>query len=280
MIQEVSTKAKNVEFFTVLATFVSVVASYIILHGAKAEYFWVMLLGSVVGATELISRYKDAPIDALLSKPGVFYLFFNAVASLVALEFLLTYQVDFSLLETYQVPSIDKLPEDGLQKYSLQLILCAGLSAAVFFRTSIFNVRIGENDVNVGPAAVLQIILKTIDRTVDRGNADRRAEEIKDVLDPIDLRTTARDLPIVCFSLMSNLSLEETQYFEMKLKLIESHDGVSDTTKQIAIGCALSDLVGLDVLKKAVALCDNVKEVAVGDEFMDFVKGKQEKEQE
>ena len=45
----------------------------------------VALLGGVVGASELISRYKDHPGAAIKSWPAIFYIAINCAASVGAL---------------------------------------------------------------------------------------------------------------------------------------------------------------------------------------------------
>jgi hypothetical protein len=49
------------------------------------DYLVAALLGALVGGTELVSRYRDAPQSALLSRPAWLYVFLNASASALAL---------------------------------------------------------------------------------------------------------------------------------------------------------------------------------------------------
>ena len=50
----------------------------------------VALLGGIVGASELISRYKDDPGAAIKSWPAIFYIAINAAASVAALGLILS----------------------------------------------------------------------------------------------------------------------------------------------------------------------------------------------
>jgi hypothetical protein len=45
----------------------------------------VLVLGGVVGASELVSRYKDHPAAAIQTWPAVFYIALNSIASIGAL---------------------------------------------------------------------------------------------------------------------------------------------------------------------------------------------------
>jgi hypothetical protein len=49
------------------------------------DFILVAALGAVVGAAELVSRYRDAPSGALRSAAAAFYIFLNVAASLAAL---------------------------------------------------------------------------------------------------------------------------------------------------------------------------------------------------
>src|SRR5688500_14877995 len=46
-----------------------------------ANFGFAVQIGLLVGATELISRYRDEPFAPLLSVAGIFYILFNGAAS-------------------------------------------------------------------------------------------------------------------------------------------------------------------------------------------------------
>ena len=49
-----------------------------------ANYGFTVGIGLLVGATELIARYRDKPFEPLLSSAGLFYMLINAGASALA----------------------------------------------------------------------------------------------------------------------------------------------------------------------------------------------------
>src|SRR5271156_6030968 len=123
-------------------------------------YHWaaVALLGGVVGASELISRYKDDPFAAIKSFPAGFYIAINGIASLGALR----------LMQA----------NGWFANSPLTQVLMAGISAMAFFRTSLFVVRAGDRDVGIGPSGFLQIFLAAADRAVDRKRAAARSDAV------------------------------------------------------------------------------------------------------
>ena len=114
----------------------------------------VAMLGGLVGTSELVSRYRDAPGVAMRSLPAIFYIFINAAASMAALEF------------------IDAHPSWFDSQLTRNIV--AGVSSMALFRTSLFVVRVGDRDVDIGPSGLLQVFLGAADRAVDRSRASAR----------------------------------------------------------------------------------------------------------
>lgn len=115
-------------------------------------------IGGMVGFTELVSRYRDAPWRVAIMLPGVIFIGVNAAASVFALFLMLWFR---DQLHT---------PNDPV----LQVIL-AGTGAMVVVRTKIFTLRQPSgSDIAVGPAFILDTMLSAINREVDRRRAQKR----------------------------------------------------------------------------------------------------------
>jgi hypothetical protein len=147
-------------------------------------YHWtaVAVLGAVVGASELISRYKDDPFAPIKSGPAAFYIAINSIASLGALRLIRA--------------------NGWFGSSRLTQVLMAGISAMAFFRTSLFIVRAGDRDVGIGPSGFLQIFLAAADRAVDRKRAASRSDAVARVMNGIDFDKAVRALPPYCVGLM------------------------------------------------------------------------------
>jgi hypothetical protein len=128
----------------------------------------VALFGILVGMTELISRYRDKPTAPLGTVPGLIYIATNAIASVAALWVLQRQNVNFDFG--------GKLPPEVGQ------VLLAGFGTMFLFRSALFVVRVGDSDVAIGPAAVLQIILNSADRACDRLRAGPRSEHVYKIM--------------------------------------------------------------------------------------------------
>jgi hypothetical protein len=199
----------------------------------------VALLGGVVGASELISRYKDDPWAAIKSWPAIVYIAINSAASLGAL----------GLMQA----------NHWFEKSQLTQILMAGISAMAFFRTSIFVVRAGDRDVGVGPSGFLQIFLSAADRQVDRRRASVRSDAVAEVMKDVDFNKALKALPDYCLALMQNVSQEDQQELGRSLADLESSDA-EPSVKSLLLGVELINVVGVDVLMTAVkSLGDQIR---------------------
>ena len=192
----------------------------------------VALLGGVVGASELVSRYKDDPWASMKSWPAAFYISINSVASIAALG-LIHHLSQFA----------------GTSRWAQ--VLLAGVSAMAFFRTSLFQVRAGDRDVGVGPSAFLQIFLIAADRSVDRKRAKARSDAVAKVMKDVDYTKASKALPLYCLALMQNVSPEDQDVLKRSLDGLDKQDA-EPSLKARLLGIELINVVGVDVLTTAV----------------------------
>jgi hypothetical protein len=127
------------------------------------------------------------------------------------------------------------------------------------FRSSLFIVRAGDQDVGVGPSGFLQVVLTAADRAVDRRRAGARAGEVSRAMDGVAFAKAAEALPSYCLALMQNASEDEKVALANQVTLLrDAH--MEDRAKSLALGLALMNVVGRGVLEAAVlALRDEIR---------------------
>lgn len=205
------------------------------------SYITVFLAGAMVGATELMSRYPDSPYQAIRNKCSLIYLLTNAVGGATALFLIQTFKWDFGLGESH----------DPLQVALIQWLVAA-FGAMSVLRSSLFTVRVGNTDLGVGPAAVLQIILNAADRQVDRLRAKQRSDTVKKAMAGIEYYAQIKiALPTHCMALMQNVSSDE----EKRIRQLAENIGqlpVDESLKILNLGLFLMNVVGDSVLRAAV----------------------------
>jgi hypothetical protein len=215
------------------------------------DYAVVAFLGGLVGAGELISRYRDAPARAIYNGPAFIYVALNVAASMVALK--ITYVFGW----TFGITS------GGATLHWTQIGM-AGTGAMALFRTSLFTVHVGDKDIGVGPSSFLQIFREASDRAVDRLRAKARGEQVSQVMNGIDYTKAAEGLPLYCLALMQNVPDDEQVKLLNSLKLLDA-DNIDPAIKVRVLGLNLMNVVGPGVLIAAVeSLREQMKKDGAG----------------
>lgn len=204
-------------------------------------YLIVFLFGALVGIAELVSRYRDEPGKAILSVPGFLYLFVNIGAACLALYMIDIFGWDFGVDEN-STPAARRMVQ----------ILVAGFGSIALFRSALFTVRLGENDINVGPSAFLQILLNACDRAVDRSRASSRAVKVAKTMNGLTFNDAKTALPALCFGLMQNLDPEQQQTAGKEILSLIDDATLTEDVKLMCLGLTLMNLVGENVLNDAV----------------------------
>src|ERR687888_262558 len=192
------------------------------------DYLLVVCLGSLVGMGELIARYRDAPIQAVLTVSAFVYTAVNGIASAAALILIRIFDWDFG--------------HSGDAKRLIQ-VLVAGFGAMALFRSSLFIVRAGDQDVGVGPSSFLQVILAAADRSVDRVRAKGRAAAVGDVMRNVSFAKALVALPAFCLALMQNVSAEDQNALGRDVDALRSVQ-MDERAKVLNLGLILMNLVG------------------------------------
>ena len=210
------------------------------------DYVVVALLGALVGAGELIARYRDAPARAIHNFPAYFYVGLNAVASLAALKLIHIYGWTFGASAA-----------PGAVRWTQ--ILVAGTGAMALFRTSLFTLHVGDKDVGVGPIAFLQIFRDASDRAVDRLRAKARSDQVATIMEGLSYAKASAGLPPYCLALMQNVPSDEQVNLTKALALLDQAQ-IDEAVKVRILDLQLMNVVGPSVLTAAVAsLRDDMK---------------------
>jgi hypothetical protein len=200
------------------------------------DWVLVFLLGAFVGIGELTSRYRDEPAKALLTIPALIYITLNAAASVMALAI----GRGVGLWTTVEQNTVNWTQ-----------VLAAGLGAMVLLRSSVFRIRVGEEDVDVGPNSFLTSVISAADRAVDRVRAKERALTVAQVMENVASDKALEILPSYLAALMQNFTQEEQSRFEESVERIRSGQ-MSDETKALTFGLLAMTYMGVDVLRSAV----------------------------
>jgi hypothetical protein len=201
------------------------------------DFLTVALIGALVGIGELVSRYRDAPVKALLTWSAGLYVAVNLASSVVALALIRAFDWGFG--------------QTGDAREMTQ-VLVAGFGALALFRSSLFLVRVGDQDVGVGPSSFLQILLAAADRDVDRQRARARAQLVGNVMQGVEFGKAIVALPTFCLTLMQNVPADVQEDLGSEIKELATTD-MNEDVKTLNLGLRLMNVVGPNVLEVAVA---------------------------
>lgn len=214
-------------------------------------YEWLVTagVGAIIGIAEIFSRYRDEPDDALLTLPAMGYLVVNASASVAALVVIRLLNWTFGIVAEQSI-------------IAWAQVFIAGFSAMAVLRTTIWKVRVNDEDVAVGPSRFLDAVLNTVDRAVDRKRAAQRAVSISNIMKDVDFEKAYQSLPMYCFGLLQNLPSDEQEKVLKRVLVLRSLD-VTERVKALLLGLTLMNLVGEQVLATAVRdLGDDIRRQA------------------
>lgn len=196
-------------------------------------------LGAFVGIGELITRYRDEPLRALSSKPALFYVLVNLLASVFA----------YALMVYFNWTVAEGLTDEAL--HGMRVVV-AGTASMALFRSSLFTVRVGDRDIAVGPSSFLQAIMSAADREVDRDRAIKRAQIVSSTMSDLDFAVSANMLPEMCLALMQNLTDDEVTEIKESVAILASTTVLGDRVRCYLLGLILLGAVGEDGLKSIV----------------------------
>ncbi|MEM1363302.1 MAG: hypothetical protein AAGF94_16565 [Pseudomonadota bacterium] len=216
-------------------------------------YTLTALIGAAAAVAELVSRYKDAPVRATLTISGVCYFVFNAAVAMV------TFALIYRVFPVYADASGEP---DPTMSELVTLVLLAGTASLAIMRSSLFTIRVGNQDVEIGLAGIIQIFRFAIDRNVDRVRAHDRAAQVAVVMKDVSFERAYRSLTSMCMSLMQNVAPEEKALVEQRVEALANRGDSSDEGKALELGLILAGTAGFDVLKAAK---DNLRDgIATG----------------
>ena len=188
-------------------------------------------LGLLVGIVELVKRYRDEPMNAVLSPWGLIYLMANALVSLVALYFVYLFPTVFG----------------ELAKNKPLAALAAGAGGAAIMRTRIalFKGPDGK-DFALPLDYIINELLSLADKHIDRHRAARRRQLVEQhITDIRQLGSFKEAADYLLASLLAFQSNQEEQRKELN-QVITSYEKLPlpDDIKFLALGFIFLSLVG------------------------------------
>jgi len=235
---------------------------------------WILVgvVGVLIAVTELLTRYRDNPGAAILSRWGALYIVLNVAVSSTAFALTNAYQFDSFFPEPSAPKSTDpaggasasgSTPESATPKpgdkaekidepkpsfYGSGVFraLFAAFSGIILFRTV---VRVG--DAAIGPGQVIDAILGYLDRNIDRARAIQRIEFVVTRMQGVDFEKAAEFFSVGLTGAMQRFTPDEQRQISAIIDGLKKTQTTSEI-KTLALGFAVLNWSGEELLDALV----------------------------
>ncbi|MDW3220598.1 MAG: hypothetical protein R8F63_18475 [Acidimicrobiales bacterium] len=189
-----------------------------------------------VAFAELVTRYRDQPSDLVRSLSAWVYAGLNAAAAAAALVLIRAFEWKFGA---------------SGETVGLTRVLVAGFGSLALFRSSLFKVRVGEADVDIGPSTLINMALNAADLGVNRNQARLRSRYVKKKMKNVSFEKAKAALPAYCLNLMESVSEADQTRLSDEIKALEA-DNMTDQMKSYNLGISILRVTGVAILSTAV----------------------------
>lgn len=122
-----------------------------------------------------------------------------------------------------------------------------------FLRSSVFSYKDSAGKpVDVGPAALLNVILKATERQFDQAVTFNTLARVDPIMKGIDFVSASKDLPELINRSMRVLSTEEQTQLSSEIVKLLKDDSITEASKSIFLGMIMEKYTGVPLLRAAV----------------------------
>ena len=196
--------------------------------------FFCFVVGAFVSFVELYSRY-DNPKKILTNFSSITHIGVNGLTAVLA----------FVVIRKNNLMS---------GEVELNKVLIASTSSLLLLRSSFANLKIKGETFDAGVSSVIQVLLKTCERSFDRERTQEDLAQLDNVMNKVVFDKAYIDLPLLCLEKMGSLSAEEYNQLGKDIAKLKTDSTNIAKTKSLVLGAKISKLTGMDVLVKGVSL--------------------------
>lgn len=211
-------------------------------------YLLAFLLGASAGLSDLFSKYPWTLRHIIWAWSGAFYLLVNGAVSVIAYFTVDAFGVTFGLIGKAEI---------------FRVVLVA-LFAMAALRSSVANVRVGNQEVAAGVAALFEPFKRRTVREMDRRITAAMLEQIAPLITGLVFSTSKNYLVAVSLTSLRTLTEEEKKALEKGVAWIDGQL-IDDPTKMQLFARLLVETVGLPLFTvfaknaKVALLAENTK---------------------
>ena len=190
-------------------------------------------LGAAAGLSDLFSKYPWTLRRILWTVSGLFYLFFNGIIAVLAYFTANRFGARFGFSAEVEV-------------FRVGLIAIFAMAA---LRSSVANVRIGNQEVAAGLAAFFEPFTNRTVKEMDRRITDTMIEEVTPLIEGLVYSTSKTYLLAVTMASLRTLSDADKKTLAKGVERIEEKELIDDPTRMLLLAILLVETVGLSLFK-------------------------------
>lgn len=211
-------------------------------------YFTVASIGIGVSTIELLSRYGagNRPAWVLWGAPQRLYYLINALAGIIVLF------VSEALKKTTIIESYAQSPSLAVVHTAL-----LGVGAMFALRSSLYSIEKpnGRSKVDLGPAQILNVLNRYLDRQIDKGRGKNALEEVNRIMEGLDPSMIHPDLSAICLSVPEGIPKEDIAFLKKELDIVlKAAPRTAPYATAIVMGMLIQKEVGIETLDSAVKI--------------------------
>ena len=190
-------------------------------------------LGAAAGLSDLFSKYPWTMLRILRTVSGLFYLFFNGMIAVLAYFTANQFGLRFGFSADAEV-------------FRVGLIAIFAMAA---LRSSVANVRIGNQEVAAGLAAFFEPFTNRTVKELDRRITDSMIAEVTPLIAGLVYSTSKTYLLAVTMASLRTLTEADKKTLAKGVERIEEKELIDDPTRMLLLAILLVETVGLSLFK-------------------------------
>jgi hypothetical protein len=196
------------------------------LHAGNLLYFWAFTVGMLAAFVEIITKFPDEPLKSLGTTEALIYHAVNGGIAAFSLWVLVLFKVSSQT-------DLDKL----------KIVLAASLGSMAVMRSKLFNVKVGEEDISVGPEQIVKVFFRFMEESIGRVRALSRINFVTEVMNNLNFQNI-RTHTIAMLDSVQTLSVERKTDLETKMSRISEAEPQEPQLKSYLLGFLLLDAMG------------------------------------
>lgn len=195
-------------------------------------------VGAAIALIELAARFAEDPKWLITNIASWFYLIINASVSMLVYAIFMSTNI-----------SIGGIPLSNNEYMAAGVI---GLTAMGILRSSILNIKFGDNSTDIGLHKTIDILLNWIEKIYDRNKSKRLIKEVSPLVANIPYQWMHRAIVPTCMSALTRLSAADNSDITTDGEKLANEPNMPERAKTNQLAVRTVKITGIDLFRESV----------------------------